>query len=154
VEGGLLSQGERLRRNGIVPPRQGLSARHEILNAVQSTGTLFRVRETTPLGYVIEYGRRSILGVLIYLTHFYTAWIPRNSKCCNPPDNIFLVALPYKLLGIKYIFDHHDANPELYLSSTDKNGILLQDAGLAGKTDVPLCGHCHATNASYKETWL
>jgi len=24
---------------------------------------------------------------------------------CNPPDDIFLVALPFKLLGVKYIFD-------------------------------------------------
>ena len=39
---------------------------------------------------------------------------------CNPPDDIFLVPLPFKLFGVKYIFDHHDANPELYLSKYEK----------------------------------
>ena len=34
---------------------------------------------------------------------------------CNPPDDIFLIALPFKLFGVRYIFDHHDAIPELYL---------------------------------------
>ena len=35
---------------------------------------------------------------------------------CNPPDNIFFVALPFKLFGIKYVFDHHDANPDYIYS--------------------------------------
>ena len=39
---------------------------------------------------------------------------------CNPPDDIFLVALPFKLFGVKYIFDHHDVNPELYFSKYGK----------------------------------
>ena len=45
---------------------------------------------------------------------------------CNPPDDIFLVALPFKLFGVKYIFDHHDANPELYLSKYEKLGLLYK----------------------------
>jgi len=34
----------------------------------------------------------------------------------NPPDTLFLVALPYKLFGKKFVFDHHDLCPELYRS--------------------------------------
>ena len=45
---------------------------------------------------------------------------------CNPPDDIFLVALPFKLFGVKYIFDHHDANPELYLSKYGTKGLLYR----------------------------
>ena len=30
---------------------------------------------------------------------------------CNPPDLIFVVALLFKLFGVKYVFDHHDINP-------------------------------------------
>jgi len=50
---------------------------------------------------------------------------------CNPPDLIFLIALPFKLLGVKYIFDYHDANPELYLSKFAAKGVFLQDPALA-----------------------
>jgi len=34
----------------------------------------------------------------------------------NPPDTLFLVALPFKLLGKRFVFDHHDLCPELYQS--------------------------------------
>jgi glycosyltransferase involved in cell wall biosynthesis len=33
---------------------------------------------------------------------------------CNPPDLFFLIGGFYKLFGKKFLFDHHDANPELY----------------------------------------
>jgi glycosyltransferase involved in cell wall biosynthesis len=35
---------------------------------------------------------------------------------CNPPDLMFLAALPLKLLGCRLVFDQHDVVPELYLS--------------------------------------
>jgi len=42
----------------------------------------------------------------------------------NPPDTLFLVALPWKVLGKKYIFDHHDLCPELYRSATARSTIF------------------------------
>ena len=33
---------------------------------------------------------------------------------CNPPDTIFLIGRFFKLFGKRFIFDHHDINPELY----------------------------------------
>ncbi|HEY0276208.1 MAG TPA: glycosyltransferase, partial [Paenirhodobacter sp.] len=33
---------------------------------------------------------------------------------CNPPDLIFLVALRYRMSGVRYLFDHHDVCPELF----------------------------------------
>ena len=32
----------------------------------------------------------------------------------NPPDLLWLVALPYKLAGRRFIYDHHDLVPELF----------------------------------------
>jgi glycosyltransferase involved in cell wall biosynthesis len=34
----------------------------------------------------------------------------------NPPDTFWAIALPWKLAGVKFVFDHHDLCPELYLS--------------------------------------
>jgi glycosyltransferase involved in cell wall biosynthesis len=34
----------------------------------------------------------------------------------NPPDTFWAIALPFKLFGAKFVFDHHDLCPELYLS--------------------------------------
>jgi glycosyltransferase involved in cell wall biosynthesis len=33
---------------------------------------------------------------------------------CNPPDLFFLIGRFFKLFGKKFVFDHHDINPELY----------------------------------------
>jgi glycosyltransferase involved in cell wall biosynthesis len=35
-------------------------------------------------------------------------------QICNPPDLLILVAVPFKLLGKKIIFDQHDLSPEIY----------------------------------------
>lgn len=40
---------------------------------------------------------------------------------CNPPDLIFLAAAPYKLLGKRFIFDHHDVSPELFIAKFGAN---------------------------------
>jgi glycosyltransferase involved in cell wall biosynthesis len=70
---------------------------------------------------------------------------------CNPPDDIFLVALPFKLLGVKYIFDHHDANPELYLSKYESKGLLYRAQVLLEKLTYRFSDVVIATNESYRE---
>ena len=44
---------------------------------------------------------------------------------CNPPDLLFLVALPLKLRGARVIFDQHDLVPELYESRFGRGKDLL-----------------------------
>jgi glycosyltransferase involved in cell wall biosynthesis len=44
---------------------------------------------------------------------------------CNPPDLLFLVALPFKLLfGVKMIFDVHDLGPEMFEVKFKKHRLL------------------------------
>lgn len=41
---------------------------------------------------------------------------------CNPPDLLFLVALPLTMLGARLIYDHHDACPELMMAKGYRTG--------------------------------
>jgi len=70
---------------------------------------------------------------------------------CNPPDDIFLVALPFKLLGVKYIFDHHDVNPELYLAKSGTKGLLYRIQTWLESCTYRFSNVVIATNASYRE---
>ena len=70
---------------------------------------------------------------------------------CNPPDLIFLVALPFKLFGVKFIFDHHDINPELYIAKFQKKGLFYLLLRLAEKLTFATANYSIATNESYKE---
>lgn len=102
------------------------------------------------LGYIREYGC-ALLWEFVYAWRIYFRRGFHIIQGCNPPDNIFLVALPFKLLGVKYIFDQHDANPELYLSKYDKQGFFYKlqcwlEALTYRSSDVVM-----ATNESYKQ---
>jgi glycosyltransferase involved in cell wall biosynthesis len=47
------------------------------------------------------------------------AWRHRHFaiiQACNPPDTFWFLALLWRCRGVKFIFDHHDLNPELFLS--------------------------------------
>ena len=92
------------------------------------------------------------MGVLLYLRGFFCARGFHVIQGCNPPDDIFLVALPFKLFGVKYIFDHHDANPELYLSKYEKKGLLYKSQVLLEKLTYRFSDVVMATNGSYQRS--
>jgi glycosyltransferase involved in cell wall biosynthesis len=101
-------------------------------------------------GYLREY------TFALFWEFLYSWWIYVRRgfhviQGCNPPDDIFLVALPFKLLGVKYIFDHHDVNPELYLSKYGKKDLFYKvqlqlEKGTFRCSDVVM-----STNNSYRE---
>jgi len=70
----------------------------------------------------------------------------------NPPDTLFLVALPWKLVGKKYIFDHHDLCPELYRSRYGaKHDVLASVLQWVEWGNLKLADVTIATNESYKQ---
>jgi glycosyltransferase involved in cell wall biosynthesis len=70
---------------------------------------------------------------------------------CNPPDLLFLVALPLKLRGARIIFDQHDLVPELYLSRFDRGKDLLYHVVVAlERLTYRLADVVIATNESYR----
>lgn len=78
-------------------------------------------------------------GVLAYVREFLYCWIYtallsvkvwwRHGfdaiHACNPPETYFFLAWFYKLLGKKFLFDHHDLSPEMYLAKGGTEGGLL-----------------------------
>jgi len=101
------------------------------------------------LAYLWEY------SVALFWEFLYTWWIYLRRgfhviQGCNPPDNIFLVALPFRLFGVKYIFDHHDANPELYVSKYGRRGFFYKVQVLLEKLTYRFSDVVIATNTSYR----
>jgi glycosyltransferase involved in cell wall biosynthesis len=69
---------------------------------------------------------------------------------CNPPDLFFLIGGFFRLLGKKFVFDHHDINPELYVAKFGRRDafyrLLLKLEYWTFRTaDVSI-----ATNESYR----
>ena len=67
------------------------------------------------LGYLVEYcyftAACLVVSAYILMRHGFDV-----IHAHNPPDTLFVVALPFKLFGKKFVFDHHDLCPELYRS--------------------------------------
>jgi glycosyltransferase involved in cell wall biosynthesis len=55
------------------------------------------------------------------------------------------------LLGVKYVFDHHDINPELFIAKYNKQGIFYQLLLFFERVTFATAHYSIATNESYKE---
>ncbi len=73
------------------------------------------------LGYALEYGVALIMEFWLSLKVAFGRGFD-VLHACNPPDTIFLIGSFYKLFGKKFVFDHHDINPELYEAKFGKRG--------------------------------
>jgi glycosyltransferase involved in cell wall biosynthesis len=74
---------------------------------------------------------------------------------CNPPDLLFLVALPLKLRGASVIFDQHDLTPELYLSRFGRGKDALYRVVVAlERLTYRVADVVVATNGSYRQAAL
>jgi len=70
----------------------------------------------------------------------------------NPPDTLFAVALPWRLAGKRYVFDHHDLCPELYRSRYGAgNDFLARVLQFVEWCNLKLANVTIATNESYKQ---
>jgi glycosyltransferase involved in cell wall biosynthesis len=132
----------------LCPRRKGCRRGYEMINGIHIYRHPMTEECDSPLGYIWEY------GVALFWQFLYSWWIYMRRgfhiiQGCNPPDDIFLVALPFKLFGVKYIFDHHDANPELYVSKFGKQGFLYKTLILLERFTYRFSDVVMATNASY-----
>jgi glycosyltransferase involved in cell wall biosynthesis len=97
----------------ICPMGKAHTKPYEYLEGIHVYRHPLPVEANSALGYAIEYGAALFhelrLAFKVWRRHRFD-----TLHGCNPPDLIFLVALPFKLMGKRYIFDHHDINPELY----------------------------------------
>jgi glycosyltransferase involved in cell wall biosynthesis len=95
-------------------------------------------------------------GWALFWEFLYSWWIYFRRgfdviQACNPPDDIFLVALSFKPMGVKFVFDHHDVNPELYLAKYERKDLLYKTLVLLEKMTFRSCDVVISTNDSYKE---
>ncbi|MCH8902295.1 MAG: glycosyltransferase family 4 protein [Bacteroidetes bacterium] len=144
-----------LRDNGarisiICPKMKGFTKSYEKIDEIEIYRHPLPLEAKGAIGYLLEYSLslfwEFILSVRIYFKKRFQV-----IHGCNPPDLIFLAALPFKLLGVKYVFDHHDINPELYIAKFGKKNFFYRLMLLLERLTFASAGYSIATNESYKE---
>jgi len=134
----------------LCPRRKGYNRGYELLEGIHVYRHPMPGEREGVAGYLIEYGC-GLFWELLYTWWIYLRRGFRIIQGCNPPDDIFLVALPFKLLGVRYIFDQHDANPELYVSKYERKDLLHRILLWLERQTYRFSDVVMATNRSYRD---
>jgi glycosyltransferase involved in cell wall biosynthesis len=134
----------------ICPTAKGFEERYQELEGIAIHRHPLPLEGNGPAGYLLEYG-----AALFW--QFRLSWRVLRTRgfdvlhACNPPDDIFLVGLFYKVLFRKrFVFDHHDLCPELFLAKFGKKGMLYRLMILLERLTFAVADMTIATNESYK----
>ncbi len=107
-------------------------------------------------GYVFEFIycwlRTALLSLVVWGRRPFTVM-----QACNPPDTYWLLAWLWRLRGVRFIFDHHDLNPELFLSRFGEPSSVrerIQYRGLLWleRMTLVMADRMMSTNESYRRT--
>jgi hypothetical protein len=109
----------------ICPTGRGYEARFEVIDGVHIWRYALPLEGAGALGYLLEYA--TALSCTFFLS-LKVLWKRGFDvvHACNPPDLFFLIGAFFKLFGKKFLFDHHDANPELYEAKFGRRGMLYK----------------------------
>lgn len=103
------------------------------------------------LGYLWEYGYSMAAVFLLSLVV-----LSRDGfdvvHAHNPPDTFVFIGAFYKLLGKRFVFDHHDLAPEMYCARFEGHGssLLYHTLIALEKWSCRLADRVITTNQSYK----
>ena len=109
----------------ICPKGKGYEKKYECINGIHIYRHSLPLEAHGVLGYAMEYS-------MALFWEFILAWKVLFRRgfdvihACNPPDTIFMIGLFFKLFGKKFLFDHHDINPELYVAKFGKKDLFYK----------------------------
>ena len=133
----------------ICPKGRGYEKGYELLDGVHIYRHALPVEADSALGYGLEYALALLMEFALALRIAFTRGFDVIHGC-NPPDTIFLIGRFFKLFGKRFIFDHHDINPELYEAKFGRRDIWYRllcrlERWTFASADVSI-----ATNESYR----
>lgn len=135
----------------VCPRMRGFNAPFEILEGITIYRHWISEEASGFLGFVREYASALVGETLLA----WKAWLKHRFKVihlCNPPDLLFLVAWPFKLFGVKVIYDVHDLWPEMFEAKFGRRGALYSCVRIAESLTFKCADVVLATNTSVQAT--
>ncbi len=101
------------------------------------------------LGYVGEYSYAMAATLLLSMFVLFNDDFDAI-HAHNPPDTFVLIALLYKLIGKRFVFDHHDLAPEMYLArfNSEKKNLIYRILVFFERLSARIADHVIVTNRS------
>lgn len=134
----------------ICPKGRGYEKGREVIDGIHIYRHALPIEASGALGYAIEYAWalfwEFVLALRVLATRGFDA-----IHACNPPDTIFLIGGFFKLFGKRFIFDHHDINPELYEAKFGRRDAFYKLLVALERWTFKTAHVSIATNESYKK---
>ena len=97
----------------ICPTGRGCEKKFEAIDGIDIWRYGLPAEGEGALGYAVEYSAALAWTFFLSLKVLFGRGFD-VVHACNPPDLFFLIGGFFRLFGKKFVFDHHDLNPELY----------------------------------------
>ncbi|MEO8603110.1 MAG: glycosyltransferase family 4 protein [bacterium] len=99
------------------------------------------------LEYLVSFCAQTLLTAWVAWRHGFDA-----IHAANPPDLMWLIALPYRILrGTRFVFDHHDLVPELFEDRFGTSRVRLAAImRFLERRSFALAHHVVSTNEHYR----
>jgi len=133
----------------ICPKGKGYERGHEVIDGIHIYRHPLLIEASGALGYAMEYAWALSWEFFLAWRVFFTRGFD-VIHACNPPDTIFLIGGFFKLFGKKFIFDHHDINPELYEAKFGRRDMFYKLLVALERWTFRIADVSIATNESYK----
>lgn len=134
----------------ICPKGKGYEEKYECIKGVLIYRHPMPKEGNGAIVYLIEYSA-ALFWEFILSWKIFFKYRFNIIQGCNPPDNIFIIALFFKLFRVKYIFDHHDVNPELYYAKFGRKDLLYRIQVWLEKMTFKLSDVVMSTNNTYRD---
>jgi glycosyltransferase involved in cell wall biosynthesis len=132
----------------ICPQMRGYTQPEEVLEGIQIYRHWISGEANSVGGFVSEYAS-ALWGEFCCALKAWRRGGFDVIHLCNPPDLLFLIALPFKLLGgVKVIFDVHDLWPEMFEAKFGRRGLMYWAVRIAERCTLALANVVIATNQS------
>ena len=103
------------------------------------------------LGYVLEYGWALAWEFALSIKAYRKVGFD-VVQACNPPDLLFVIGAFWKyLFGKRFVFDHHDLNPELFEAKFGRRGAMHRLLLWLEKLTFKVADVSIATNETFKD---
>lgn len=138
------------RRVSVICPQGEGEARVEDLDGVRIHRYPSPPATTGAASFVWEFAycwlRTLVLAARIWMRRPFEA-----IQACNPPDTYWLLALLFRPLGVRFVYDQHDLCPELYESRfANPSAALHRALLLLERCTYRSADHVIATNETYR----
>ena len=138
----------------ICPTGKGYEKKFEIVDGIHIYRHNLPLEAEGAIGYALEYSAALFWEFTLAFKVLFTRGFDAI-HACNPPDLIFLVGGFFKFFfGKKFLFDHHDINPELYEAKFGQRDFFYKVMVLMERWTFKTADVSIATNESYKKIAL